>query len=87
MQLLHIYSDFDENELRTKTHKTIESFVEDSIGIGYTLEQLKELAEDEDENPDEKFCLNLILSGIHEGEWSTEEVWIIKDGQFRQGLA
>lgn len=84
MKLLYINADFDEHGLETKIYNSIESFVEDRIGIAYNLEQLKELAEDE---PDEKYILDLILSGSCEGEWSTEEVWFIKGDSFRQGLA
>ena len=84
MKLLYINADFDENGLETKIYNSIESFVEDRIGIAYNLEQLKELAEEDE--PDEKYILDLILSGSCEGEWSTEEVWFIKGDSFRQGL-
>ena len=87
MQLLYINSDFDENELQTQIYNSIEDFVKDRIGIVYNLETLRELSEDgEEEYPDEVFVLELLLSGFHEGEWSTEEVWVIKDGNFKQGL-
>lgn len=86
MQLLYIDSDFDENELKTRVYESVEFFVEDRIGIGYTLSELRELAQEPDENPDEAFVLDLLLSGSHEGEWSTEEVWVIKDGELIQGL-
>ena len=85
MKLLYINADFDENGLETKIYNSIESFVEDRIRIAYNLEQLKELAEEDE--PDEKYILDLILSGSYEGEWSTEEVWFIKGDSFRQGLA
>ena len=85
MKLLYINADFDENGLETKIYNSIESFVEDRIGIAYNLEQLKELAEEDE--PDEKYILDLILSGSYEGEWTTEEVWFIKGDSFRQGLA
>ncbi len=85
MKLLYINADFDEHGLETKIYNSIESFVEDRIGIAYNLEQLKELAQEDE--PDEKFILDLILSGSYEGEWSTEEVWFIKGDSFRQGLA
>lgn len=86
MQLLYINADFDENGLETKVYETLEFFVEDRIGIGYTLSELRELSQDPDENPDEAFVLDLLLSGSHEGEWSTEEVWLIEDGKFKQGI-
>ena len=82
MQLLYINADFDENGLESKIYESIEFFVEDRIGIGYTLSELRELAKEPDENPDEAFVLDLLLSGSHEGEWSNEEVWIIKDGNY-----
>ena len=85
MKLLYINADFDEHGLETKIYNSIESFVEDRTGIAYNLEQLKELAEEDE--PDEKYILDLILSGSYEGEWSTEEVWFIKGDSFRQGLA
>lgn len=86
MQILYINSDFDEHELETKLYTSIEDFVKDRIGIAYDTDQLKELSEEPDENLDEAFVLELILSGYHVGEWSTEEVRFIKDGKFRQGL-
>ena len=85
MKLLYINADFDENGLETKIYDSIESFVEGRIGIAYNLEQLKELAQEDE--PDEKYILDLILSGSYVGEWSTEEVWFIKGDSFRQGLA
>lgn len=85
MKLLYINADFDEHGLETKIYNSIESFVEGRIGIAYSLEQLKELAQEDE--PDEKYILDLILSGSCEGEWSTEEVWFIKGDSFRQGLA
>ena len=85
MKLLYINADFDEHGLETKIYNSIESFVEGRIGIAYNLEQLKELAEEDE--PDEKYILDLILSGSYVGEWSTEEVWFIKGDSFRQGLA
>lgn len=86
MKILYINADFDEHGLETKMYETIESLVRDRIGIGYSLEKLKTLAQEPEENPDEVFVLELLLSGQHEGEWSTEEVWIIQDGVFKQGL-
>ena len=37
MKLLHINADFDENGLETKVYDSIESFVQDRIGIAYSL--------------------------------------------------
>ena len=87
MQLLYINADFDENGLETKIYDSIESFVQDRIGIAYSLLELEAFASEEDEDEeylDEVFVLNLLKNGSHEGEWSTEEVWLIEDGgQFR----
>ena len=61
----------------------------DRIGIAYSLLELESFASEEDEDEeclDEVFVLNLLKSGSHEGEWSTEEVWIIEDGRLYQGL-
>lgn len=85
MQLLYINADFDENGLETKIYDSIESFVEDRIGFAYSILELEVLAEDED-NVDEVFALDLLKNGSHEGEWSTEEVWLIEDGKFKQGI-
>lgn len=85
MQLLYINADFDENGLETKIYDSIESFVEDRIGIAYSVLELEVLAEDED-NADEVFVLDLLKNGSYEGEWSTEEVWLIEDGKFKQGI-
>ena len=89
MQLLYINADFDENGLETKVYDSIESFVQDRIGIAYSLLELEAFASEEDEDEeylDEVFVLNLLKSGSHEGEWSTEEVWLIEDGKFSQGI-
>ena len=89
MQLLYINADFDENGLETKVYDSIESFVQDRIGIAYSLLELEAFANEEDEDEeylDEVFVLNLLKSGSHEGEWSTEEVWLIEDGKFKQGI-
>ena len=92
MQLLYINADFDENGLETKIYDSIESFVEDRIGIAYSLLELEAFANEEDEEDedeeylDEVFVLNLLKNGSHEGEWSTEEVWLIEDGKFSQGI-
>lgn len=87
MQLLYINADFDENGLETKIYESIESFVQDRIGIAYSLLELEAFASEEDEEySDEVFVLNLLKSGSHEGEWSTEEVWLIEDGKFTQGI-
>ena len=89
MQLLYINSDFDENCLETKVYDSIESFVQGRIGIAYSLLELESFASEEDEDEeylDQVFVLNLLKSGSHEGEWSTEEVWIIEDGRLYQGL-
>ncbi|MEG2707112.1 MAG: hypothetical protein RR959_07200 [Erysipelotrichaceae bacterium] len=86
MKILYINADFDEHGLETKMYETVESFVRGRIGIRYSLEELKTLAQEPEENPDEVFVLELLLSGQHEGEWSTEEVWTIQDGVFKQGL-
>jgi len=85
MQLLYINADFDENGLETKIYDSIESFVEDRIGIAYSVLELEVLAEDEDD-VDVVFVLDLLKTGSHEGEWSTEEVWLIEDGKFKQGI-
>lgn len=85
MQLLYINADFDENGLETKIYDSIESFVEDRIGITYSVLELEVLVEDEN-NADEVFVLDLLKNGSHEGEWSTEEVWLIEDGKFKQGI-
>ena len=89
MQLLYINADFDENGLETKIYDSIESFVKGRIGIAYSLLELKVFAKEDDEDEeylDEVFVLNLLKSGSHEGEWSTEEVWLIEDGKFKQGI-
>ena len=89
MQLLYINADFDENGLETKIYESIESFVQDRIGIAYSLLELEAFASEDDEDEeylDEVFVLNLLKSGSHEGEWSTEEVWLIEDGKFTQGI-
>ena len=89
MQLLYINADFDENELDTKIYDSIESFVKGRIGIAYSLLELEAFAKEDDEDEeylDEVFVLNLLKSGSHEGEWSTEEVWLIEDGKFKQGI-
>lgn len=85
MQLLYINANFDENGLETKIYDSIESFVEDRIGIAYSVLELEVLAVGED-NGDEVFVLDLLKTGSHEGEWSTEEVWLIEDGKFKQGI-
>lgn len=86
MQLLYINADFDEHGLETKIYESVESLVRDRIGVDYTLSEIRKLAQYPDENPDEAFMLNLLLSGVHEGEWSTEEVWLIEDDKFKQGI-
>lgn len=87
MQILYINADFDEHGLETKVYDSIESFVEDRIGIAYSISELEVLAEkSEDEYGDEIFILNLLKDGCYEGEWSTEEVWVIKDGKLKQGV-
>ncbi len=86
MQLLYINADFDENGLETKIYDSIESFVEDRIGIAYSVLELEVLAEVGEDNADEVFVLDLLKTGSHEGEWSTEEVWLIEDGKFKQGI-
>jgi len=85
MQLLYINSDFDEHELETKVYTSIEDFVKDRIGIAYNITDLEVLAEDRD-NMDEIFVLELIKTGSHEGQWSTEEVWLLENGKFKQGI-
>lgn len=85
MQLLYINSDFDEHELETKVYTSVEDFVKDRIGVAYNIKDLEILAEDID-NTDEIFVLELLNTGSHEGEWSTEEVWTIEDGKLYQGL-
>ena len=85
MQLLYINADFCANVLETKIYESIEDFVEYRIGIAYNIKDLEILSEDSD-NVDEIFVLNLLKEGSHEGEWSTEEVWVIKDGKLCQGL-
>ena len=89
MQLLYINADFDDHGLGTKIYESIESFVQDRIGISYSLLELEAIASENDEDEeylDEVFVLNLLKSGLHEGEWSTEEVWLIEDGKFKQGV-
>lgn len=89
MQLLYINADFDENGLETKIYDSIESFVQDRIGIAYSLLELEAFANEDDEDEEylvEVFVLNLLKNGSHEGEWSTEEVWLIEDGKFKQGI-
>lgn len=86
MQLLYINANFDENGLETKVYDSIESFVEDRIGIAYSVLELEVLAEVGEDNVDEVFVLDLLKTGSHEGEWSTEEVWLIEDGKFKQGI-
>ena len=89
MQLLYINADFDENGLETKIYDSIESFVQDRVGITYGLLELESFANEEDEDEeyfDEVFVLNLLKNGLHEGEWSTEEVWSIEDGKLKQGI-
>ena len=87
MQLLYINADFDEHGLETKIYDSVESFVQDRIGIAYSLLNLESFANEEgEEYSDELFVLNLLKSGLHEGEWSTEEVWLIEDGKFKQGI-
>ena len=89
MQLLYINADFDENGLETKIYDSIESFVKGRIGIAYSLLELEAFAKEDDEDEeyiDEVFVLNLLKNGSHEGEWSTEEVWLIEDGKFTQGI-
>lgn len=85
MQILYINADFDEHELETKVYSSIEDFVKDRIGIAYNITDLEILAEDSD-NMDEIFVLELLKTGSHEGEWSTEEVWLPEDGKFKQGI-
>lgn len=86
MQLLYINADFDEHGLETKIYESVESLVRDRIGVDYTLSEIRKLAQYPDENPDEAFMLDLLLYGVHESEWSTEEVWFIEDGKLYQGL-
>ena len=89
MQLLYINADFDENGLETKIYDSIESFVKGRIGIAYSLLELEVFAKEDDEDEeylDEVFVLNLLKSGSHEGEWSTEEVWLLEDDKFKQGI-
>ena len=89
MQLLYINADFDENGLDTKIYESVESFVQNRIGIAYSLLELEAFAKEEDEDEgylDEVFVLNLLKSGSRENEWSTEEVWLIEDGKFTQGI-
>ena len=87
MQLLYINADFDENGLETKIYDSIESFVQDRIGIAYSLLELEAFASEEyEEYLDEVFVLNLLKNGSHEDWWSTEEVWLIEDGKFKQGI-
>lgn len=89
MQLLYVTANFDENGLETKIYDSVESFVEDRIGIAYSLLELESFASEEDEDEeylDEVFVLDLLKTGSHEGEWSTEEVWLIEDGKFKQGI-
>ena len=89
MQLLYINADFDYNGLKTKIYDSIESFVKGRIGIAYSLLELEAFAKEDDEDEeylDEVFVLNLLKNGSHEGEWSTEEVWLIEDGKFTQGI-
>jgi len=85
MQLLYINADFDDNGLETEIYDSIESFVEDRIGIAYSLIELEVLSEDEDD-VDVVFVLDLLKTGLHEGEWGTEEVWFIENGKFKQGI-
>ena len=85
MQILYICSDFDEHELETKVYSSVESFVEDRIGIAYNITQLEEVSEDCD-NVDERFILQLLREGSVVGEWHTEEVWVISGDQFVQGI-
>lgn len=85
MQILYINADFDEHGLETKVYDSVESFVEDRIGIAYSFLELEVLAEDEDD-VDVVFVLNLLKDGCYVGEWSTEEVWVIKDGKLEQGV-
>ena len=89
MQLLYINADFDYYGLKTKIYDSIESFVQDRIGIAYSLLELEAFAKEDDEDEEylyEVFVLNLLKNGSHEGEWSTEEVWLIEDGKFTQGI-
>ena len=89
MKVLYINADFDEYGLETKIYESIESFVQDRIGISYSLLELEAFAKEEDEDEeylDEVFVLNLLKSGSHEDWWSTEEVWLIEDGKFSQGI-
>ena len=89
MQLLYINADFDENGLETKIYDSIESFVQDRIGIAYSVLELEAFSTEDDEYEEylvEVFVLNLLKNGSHEGEWSTEEVWLIEDGKFKQGI-
>lgn len=89
MQLLYINADFDENWLEIRVYDSIESFVQDRIGIAYSLLELEAFANEDDEDEEylvEVFVLNLLKNGSHEGEWSTEEVWLIEDGKFSQGI-
>lgn len=86
MEILYINADFDEHELETKRYTSLEEFTCDRIGINYSLTELREMADDPEGYPDEAFIYELITSGCYVGEWSTEEVWFIKDGKFSQGL-
>ena len=87
MQLLYINADFDKYGLDTKIYDSIESFVQARIGIAYNLLELEAFAKEEDEEYlDEVFVLNLLKNGSHEDWWSTEEVWLIEDGKFKQGI-
>ena len=92
MQLLYINADFYYNGLKTKIYDSIESFVKGRIGIAYSLLELEAFAKEDDEDDedeeylDEVFVLNLLKSGSHEDWWSTEEVWLIEDGKFKQGI-
>ena len=89
MQLLYINADFDENGLETKIYDNIESFVQDRIGIAYSLLELEAFSTEDDKDEeylDEVFVLNLLKRGLHEGEWSTEEVWLIEDSKVKQGI-
>lgn len=85
MQILYICSDFDEHELETKVYSSVERFVEDRIGIAYSITQLEEISEDCN-NVDERFVLQLLREGSVVGEWHTEEVWVISGDQFVQGI-
>ena len=89
MQLLYIKADFDEHGLETKIYDSIESFVKDRVGIAYRLSDLESIASEKDEYEeylDEVHVLKLLKNGSHEGEWNTEEVWLIEDGKFKQGI-